>query len=97
MGGGLLPPHPLPSVPHLIIRISMLIPIKIQIRDPDWHQNDVVPTSTLTFLSHLLENPIFYTFSHSSAGLQCFIFLVIVNCVLILRIFDSLLKFCGKK
>ncbi len=95
MGGGLLhpPPPSLPAVPHLVIRISMLIPVQIQIRIqigigsyPNFH---------LPFT--LIGKSNFYTFSHCYADLQCFIFLVSVNCVINLKNFWQHIEILWKK
>jgi hypothetical protein len=51
--------------------------------EPDQHQkNDADPHVDLT--PHMLENQIFFTFSHTHVSLQCFTFLISVKDVLIL-------------
>jgi hypothetical protein len=57
--------------------------------DPDWHQNDadLYADSTPSF-THF---GIFFTFSHSFAILQCFIFLISVKDVQIFSILDSIM------
>ncbi len=63
--------------------------------DPDWYQNDADPHRGSYPKFHTCWNPNFcFTFSHSFASLQCFIFLISVKDVVIL---DSMvLKFCEK-
>jgi hypothetical protein len=63
--------------------------------DPDWHQKMPIFMRILPQVSHILE--FFFTFSHSFAILQCFIFLISVKHDQIFIILDSILKFCGKK
>ncbi len=64
--------------------------------DPDtnWHQNDADPradpTPSFTYGMLEKENLNFFTFSHSFARLQCFIFLISVKGVIILSFLNSI-------
>ncbi len=73
------------------VRNSMLMPIQIRIRTglvSKWCRSTCESYPKF-------QHPIFFTFSHSFASLQSFIFLISVKDIIIRSILDRKLKFCG--
>ncbi len=73
----------------------MFMPIQIRIRIGI--KAMLILTRILPQVLIMLENWIFFTFSHSITSLKCFIFLISVKYIIIFNILDSMLKYSVKK
>jgi hypothetical protein len=72
--------------------------MKIRIRDPDLdqYQNNADRMRMLSQVLHMLEYWAIFFYIHNNASLQCYYFRISGNCVMILSILDSILKFSSK-
>ncbi len=65
--------------------------------DPDWQKNNVGPHADPTQSFTQVGKSDFFTFGHSIATLQCFIFLISVKCVICFRCFRKHIEISWKK
>jgi hypothetical protein len=76
-------------------RNFMLMPIQIRIRIRIGIKMMQIHIPHMRILPQVSTSDFFFTFNHSFASLQSFIFLISVKYVIIRSILDRILKFCG--